>query len=174
MSGWARLRVMWFMLLFSVFLVPLPGFVVDAITLPLKQSVSAIAAQILFAAGYPIAHEGPILIVAQYQLLVAEACSGINSMFSLSAVGLLYLYLMRRKSLVHNGLIVMSLVPIAFLANVVRVVFLVLLTYHFGDEAGQGIGHGLSGMVLFVVSLVIIVLLDAILARLFKPGNAVA
>ena len=169
MRGWTALRAMWFMLLFNVFLVPLPGFVVDAITLPLKQSVSAIATELLFAAGYPIAHDGPILLVGQYQLLVAEACSGINSMFSLSAVGLLYLYVMRRKSLLHNGLIVVSLLPIAFLANIVRVVFLVLLTYHFGDDAGQGIGHGLSGMVLFVVSLVVIVLLDAILARLIKP-----
>jgi exosortase B len=174
MRGWAALREMWFVLLFSVFLVPLPHFLVTAITWPLKQAVSAMATEILFAAGYPIAHDGPILLVGQYQLLVAEACSGINSMFSLSAVGFLYLYLTRRKSLVHNGLIVVSLLPIAFLANVVRVVFLVLLTYHFGDAAGQGIGHGLSGMVLFVVSLVVIVSLDAILARVIKPRIAVA
>ena len=166
MRGWAGLRAMWFMLFFSVYLIPLPGFLVNAITLPLKEVVSVAAAKILFAAGYPIAHDGPILIIGQYQLLVAEACSGINSMFSLSAVGLLYLYVMRRRSLVHNGLVLLSLLPIAFLANIVRVVFLVLVTYYLGDEAGQGIGHGLSGMVLFLVSLLVIVLLDAMLARL--------
>lgn len=168
MRGWPAVRAMWFMLLFVVYLVPLPGFFVDAMTLPLKQSVSAIAAQILYLAGYPIAHSGVILTIGQYQLLVADVCSGLNSMFSLSALGLLYLYLMRHKSWLHNGLIVASLLPIAFLANIVRVIVLVLITYHFGDAAGQGFVHGFSGMVLFIIALTAILLFDAVLAGFFK------
>lgn len=169
MRGWPALRALWFMLLFIAYLVPLPGFFVDALTLPLKQSVSVIAAQILYAAGYPIAHAGVTLSIGQYQLLVADACAGLNSMFSLSALGLLYLYLMRYNSWLQNGLILVSLVPIAFCANVVRVIILVLVTYHFGDAAGQGFVHGLSGMMLFVIALIGILLLDAILARCVKP-----
>ncbi len=168
MRGRGALRAFWFMLLFIAYLVPLPGFFVDAMTLPLKQSISAIAAQILYAAGYPIAHEGVILNIGQYQLLVADACSGLNSMFSLSALGLLYLYLMHYKSWLHNGLILVSLLPIAFCANIVRVIALVLVTYHFGDAAGQGFMHGFSGIVLFVIALISMLLLDAFLARLFK------
>jgi exosortase B len=173
MRGWPALRALWFMLLFIAFLVPLPGFIVDALTLPLKQTVSEIAAQILYAAGYPIAHTGVILNVGQYQLLVADACSGLNSMFSLSALGLLYLYLMHHKSWLHNGLILASLLPIAFCANIVRVITLVLVTYHFGDAAGQGFVHGFSGMLLFVIALIIILLLDAILAGFIKPRKSV-
>jgi exosortase B len=169
MRGWPALRAMWFMLLFIAYLVPLPGFFVDALTLPLTQNVSVIAEQILYTAGYPIAHTGVILTIGQYQLLVAEACSGLNSMFSLSALGLLYLYLMHYKSWLHNGLILASLLPIAFCANIVRVIILVLVTYHFGDAAGQGFMHGFSGMVLFIIALIVILLLDAILARVFKP-----
>jgi exosortase B len=172
MRGWPALRASWFMLLFIAFLVPLPGFFVDALTLPLKQNVSEIAAQILYAAGYPIAHAGVILNVGQYQLLVADACSGLNSMFSLSALGLLYLYLMQHKNWMHNGLILASLLPIAFCANIVRVIILVLVTYHFGDAAGQGFMHGFSGMVLFVIALIVILLLDAILAGFFKPRKS--
>ena len=172
MRGWPALRASWFMLLFIAYLVPLPGFFVDALTLPLKQNVSEIAAQILYAAGYPIAHTGVILNVGQYQLLVADACSGFNSMFSLSAIGLLYLYLMRYKSWLHNGLILASLLPIAFCANIVRVLILVLVTYHFGDAAGQGFMHGYSGMVLFIVALIVILLLDAILGRVIKSRKA--
>ena len=157
------------MLLFIVYLVPLPGIFVDAVTGPLKQNVSAIAEQILYTAGYPIARSGVMLTVGQYQMLVADACSGLNSMFSLSAVGLLYLYLMRHKSLLHNGLILASLLPIAFCANIIRVIFLILITYHFGDAAGQGFLHGISGMVLFVIALTFLLLLDAILVRAFKP-----
>ena len=169
MRGWPALRAFWFMLLFIAYLVPLPGFFVDALTLPLKQDVSVIAEQILYTAGYPIAHNGVILTIGQYQLLVADACSGLNSMFSLSALGLLYLYLMRYKSWLHNCLILASLLPIAFCANIVRVIILVLVTYHFGDAAGQGLVHGFSGMVLFIIALIAILLLDAILARVFKP-----
>src|SRR5262245_23555738 len=171
MRGWPAFRAMWFMLLFIAYLVPLPDFFVVTMTLPLKQIVSATADQILHTAGYPIAHNGVMLTIGQYQLLVADACSGLNSMFSLSALGLLYLYLMRYQSWLHNGLILASLLPIAFFANIVRVIILVLITYHFGDAAGQGFMHGFSGMVLFVVALIVTLLLDAILARVIKPGN---
>jgi exosortase len=106
-------RAFWFPILFIAYLVPLPGFFVDAMTLPLKQVVSQNAARFLYAAGYPVAQDGVILIVGQYHLLVADACSGLNSMFSLSAVGLLYLYLMRRKSWLHNAVILASLLPVA-------------------------------------------------------------
>lgn len=167
--GWPAFRAMWFMMLFIIYLIPLPGFFVDAITGPLKQNVSLIAEHLLYAVGYPIARSGVVLTIGQYQLLVADACSGLNSMFSLSAIGLLYLYLMQHKNWLHNGIILVSLLPIAFCANILRVIFLVLVTYHFGDAAGQGFLHGFSGMMLFVVSLLIILALDAVLIRMFRP-----
>lgn len=169
MRGWPALRTYWFVLLFAVYLIPLPGTFVDAVTGPLKQSVSVIAEQILYAVGYPIARDGVILTIGQYQLLVADACSGINSMFSLSAVGLFYLYLMRYKNWLHNGLILASLLPIAFGANIIRVIVLVLITFHVGDSAGQGFMHSFSGMVLFFAALIALLVLDAILMRLFLP-----
>ncbi len=168
MRGRSSAGAYWFMLLFTFYLLPLPGTFVDAITGPLKHYVSLIAEQILYAVGYPIARSGVVLTVGQYQLLVADACSGINSMFSLSAIGLLYLYLIQRKSLLHNAIIVLSLLPIAFCANILRVMFLVLVTYHFGDAAGQGFVHSFSGMILFVVALTIILALDTLLAYLIK------
>jgi exosortase len=161
------------MLVFIVYLIPLPGIFVDAVTGPLKQYVSAIAEQLLYVAGYPIARSGVVLTIGQYQLLIADACSGLNSMFSISAIGLLYLYLMRYTNWLHNGLVLASLLPIAFCANIVRVVILVLVTYHFGDAAGQGFLHGLSGMMLFVVGLILILLLDGVLARIINPLKSV-
>ncbi len=172
MRGTAVLRAFGFVLLFCAYLIPLPGVFVDGVTGPLKQYVSAIAEQLLYIAGYPIARNGVMLTIGQYQLLVADACSGINSMFSLSAIGLLYLYLMQRKRWLHNGLILASLLPIAFGANIVRVIILVLVTYRYGDSAGQGFIHRFSGMLMFVVALVVILMLDAILARVIKPPRA--
>ena len=172
MRGWTGLRAFWFPILFVVFLVPLPGIFVDALTGPLKREVSEIAEQLLYTAGYPVARNGVMLTVGQYQLLVADACSGLNSMFSLSALGLLYLYIMRHKSWLHNGLMIAAILPIAFTANIVRVLSLVLVTYHFGDEAGQGFLHGAAGIVLLLVALTFLLILDAVLARIIKPRKA--
>ena len=171
MSGWRALRALWFPILFVVFMVPLPGAFVDALTGPLKQHVSAIAEQILYAADYPIGRSGVLLTIGQYQLLVADACSGLNSMFSLSALGILFMYLTARASVLHNALMLASILPIAFTANIIRVLVLILITYHFGDAAGQGFLHGSAGIVLLLAALSILLLLDAVLARIFKPRN---
>lgn len=166
-AGFPLAKALWFPLFFLLFMVPLPGFFVDAVTGPLKQYVSVIAEQILYLAGYPIARNGVTLSIGQYQLLVADACSGLHSMFSLSAMGLLYLYLMERTSLTRNIILIASILPIAFLSNTIRVIILVLVTYYFGDEAGQGFVHGFAGILLFVVGLLLLFALDAGLGLFF-------
>lgn len=160
-------RAMWFALFFLLFMIPLPGFVVDAATGPLKQYISVIAEQVLYAAGYPIARNGVMLTIGQYQLLVADACSGLHSMFSLSAMGLLYLYLMQRTSTARNLIIMAAILPLAFAANIVRVMVLILVTYHLGDEAGQGFLHDFAGIMLFVIGLLFLFALDGILGFIF-------
>jgi exosortase/archaeosortase family protein len=92
-------------------------------------------------------------------------------MFSLSALGLLFMYITERKSWLHNGIMLVTIVPIAFVANIVRVVVLILVTYHLGDEAGQGFLHGMAGMVLLMVALLIFFFLDTILARVISRPN---
>lgn len=163
LAGWPAVRATAFPILFIAFILPLPGPFVDALTGPLKQSVSWIAESILYALGYPIARSGVTLSIGQYQLLVADACSGLNSMFSLSALGILYLHLMQHASRWRNVLILLSILPIAFFANTIRVMILVLVTYYLGDSAGQGVIHGAAGLVLFAIALVLFFGFDALL-----------
>lgn len=167
--GRRGLAVTWFALLYMLFLVPLPGVVMDAATGPLKQLVSVIAEQSLYYAGYPIARNGVVLSIGQYQLLVADACSGLNSMYSLGAMGLLFLYLMGGAGWIGKALLLLSILPIAFVANILRVIALVLVTYYLGDEAGQGFLHGFSGILLFVLSMLMLFALNALLVRVL-PG----
>ena len=134
-------------------MIPLPGMLVDVITGPLKQQISELTEMVLYWADYPIARSGVTLSIGPYQLLVADACSGLNSMFSLSAMGLLYLYIMHYRSWIRNGVLIVSLLPIAFVANTVCVIILVLVTYYFGDEVGQGFVHKFASILLFFVSL---------------------
>ncbi len=168
--GLSAARALWFALFFLLFMVPLPGFVVDTLTGPLKQYISVIAEQALYTAGYPIARSGVTLTVGQYQLLVADACSGLHSMFSLSAMGLLYLYLIQHTSLTRNLIIMAAILPIAFAANIARVIVLILVTFHMGDEAGQGFLHDFAGIMLFVIGLLFLFALDGVLG-FFLPDR---
>lgn len=167
LNGAGSVRRFWFPLLFLLFMIPLPGFVLDALTGPLKQQVSAIVESLLFSAGYPVARSGVLLTIGSYQLLVADACSGLHSMYSLSAMGLLYMYIVRRTSWWRNGLLLSAILPIAFFANILRVLVLVLVTYYFGDEAGQGFLHGFASIALFIFALSSLLVLDALLGLLW-------
>lgn len=162
-KGPSALRLAWFPLFFLVFMIPLPGALVAALTTPLKSAVSAVAEAVLYHTGYPIARAGVVLSVGPYQLLVADACAGLNSMFTLEALGLLYMNLMAYTSPARNLILAVLIIPISFLANVVRVMILVLVTYHFGDEAGQGFIHGFAGIVLFMVGLILMLGTDKVI-----------
>lgn len=169
--GWGAFRSLAFPLLFLVFMIPLPGFLVDGATGSLKLHVSNVAEQILYLLDYPVARTGVTLTVGHYQLLVADACSGLYSMFSLSAVGLLYVYLMQHRNLPRNGLLIASILPIAFVANCVRVVVLALITYHFGEDAGQGLAHDLASPMLFTVAVLFMAGLDGLLGAFMASAR---
>ncbi len=163
MRGSVALKAQWFALFFMLFMIPLPGAVVDAVTMPMKMAVSYMAEHILYRVGYPIARDGVILQIGQYKLLVADACAGLHTLFTLEALGLLYLNIVRHDSFFRNVTLAILIVPISFTANVIRVMTLTLITYHFGDEAGQGFLHGFAGMVLFLSALLLILGVDSML-----------
>lgn len=161
--GPRALKAQWFALFFMLFMVPLPSAVVDTVTMPMKMAVSYVAEYVLFWVGYPIGRNGVVLQIGQYMLLVADACAGLHTLLTLEALGLLYLNLVRRDSLFRNVGLAILIVPISFTANVIRVITLSLITYHFGDAAGQGFLHGFAGMVLFLSALLLIISFDTAL-----------
>ena len=161
--GTAALKACWFPIFFLLFMIPLPGPIVDMLTLPMKTFVSWATEHILFALGYPISRNGVILYLGQYQLLVADACAGLHTLFSLEAMGLFYLHLTRHESWGRNTALAILIIPISLTANTIRVMTLSLITYYFGDEAGQGFLHGFAGMVLFISALILIMALDSLI-----------
>jgi exosortase B len=161
--GGSALKVQWFPIFFMLFMVPLPGPIVSLLTMPMKMAVSYVTDAILFAAGYPIARTGVILQIGQYQLMVADACAGLQTLLTLEALGLFYLNVVRHTSVFRNVALAILIVPISFTANVIRVMTLTLITYYFGDEVGQGFLHGFAGMLLFISALLLIISVDSVL-----------
>ncbi len=156
----------WFPLLYLGFIVPPPGWLMDGITAPLKLFVSTVTTAGLQAIGIPVFREGVTLMVAQYQLLVEDACSGMNSMTGLVAISLFYIYLLRNASWRYSLLLVALVIPIAVIANIIRVTTLVLLTYFFGDAVAQGFLHMAAGLLLFTSALLLVFLVDHLLSYL--------
>lgn len=166
--GGQAMRRLWFPLFYLAFIFPPPDTIVYAITLPMKMGVSGVAIAILHALGYPIAGQGVMIYVGQYELLVAAACSGLNSIISLSAISLFYIYMRHEAEWRYAAFLVLLIVPVALIANLARVMILILLTYHAGDAAAQGFLHNFAGIVMFAVALLTIFGLDAVLKPIWN------
>lgn len=164
LHGAAGLRLVAFPLLFMLFMVQLPGLVIDALTLEMKEAISAAAVQLLHAAGYPIARSGVIIVIGQYQMLVADACSGLHSLISLAALGVLFQRLRPQQDRASRVLMFAAIVPVALAANFLRTLVLLLVTYHAGDVAARA-WHETAGILLFLLALLLLSGLDALVAR---------
>jgi exosortase B len=171
LSGRQALQQMRFPLLFLVFSLPFPAWVIDSLTLPLKVWISQGAEILLYASGYPIARSGVLLSLGQYRLLVADACSGLHSLIFLSAMGLLYVHFTGPRSSWHRWVLYVALVPIAIFANFFRVIILLLVTYHLGNAIGQSFWHDMAGVVLFVSGFAVLFGLDSLLGKMDHPGQ---
>lgn len=162
------LRAFWFPVAMSFYLVIIPGWALGAATAPLKTMISQFVASALSATGLPIAHAGAVISAGPYQLLVAEACSGVNSLIALTSVGAAYLFMARKGDPGTAAIVGALLLPIAIVANVARVAILVLITYFFGYDAGQGFLHEGAGLLMFGAALALVFLIDSVAAALFR------
>lgn len=169
--GVSGLSTQWFPLFFLLFMIPLPGTIVIMLTMPMKTAVSYVAENLIYAAGLPIARSGVILQIGQYQLLVADACAGLQTLLTLEALGLFYLNIVRHTSFVRNISLALLIIPISFSANVIRVLALTLITYYLGEAAGQGFLHIFAGLVLFMTALLLIMGFDKLLQYFVKNNS---
>lgn len=166
--GARAIRRLAFPLFYLLFAFPPPDTVVAIITQPLKIGISKAAIELLYALGYPIAGAGVTIQIGQYQLLVAAACSGLNSLISLSAISLFYVYVRHQLDWEYAALLILAIVPVAIFANLVRVLILILLTYHAGEAAAQGFLHNFAGMTMFITALLSIFALDVVAEPLWR------
>ncbi len=164
-------RRLWFPLLMFSYLIIWPGWALDALTLPLKMFVSQATAEGLYAIGMPVAHAGAVLTAGPYTLLVADACSGLNSLIALTSVGAVYLYVARRSDWRINMIVLTALIPIAIAANIGRVCLLVAITYYLGYDAGQSFLHEGAGFVMFALALGLVFAVDAVAAAVFAMAT---
>jgi exosortase len=165
--GGALLRTIWFPIVYLAFALPPPDTVVAAVTQPIKIAISEGSVSLLHSLGYPVANSGAIIQIGQYELLVAAACAGLNSLLTLAALCLFYVYLRHRSNVVAFIIIALAAIPVAVISNFVRVLVLVLVTYYLGDAAAQGFIHDFAGLLMFAVALLTIFAIDQLASPLY-------
>ncbi len=164
LAGWDVLRILAFPIGFLIFSAPAPGWMVDAATVPLKVMISDLVTNGLYAAGYPIAQNGVVIQIGPYQLWVQDACSGMNSIFALSAIGVFYVYAFRWHEKIRALILLSLIIPITITANFLRVVTLVLISYYGGVEMIEGVIHDLTGIALFIVAVGLMLVSDGLIS----------
>src|SRR5262249_8754675 len=165
-GGWPFVRILAFPIGFLMFAVPPPGWIVDGATIPLKVYISNVVVSALYSLGYPVAQNGVVIMSGPYELLMPDACAGMISIFALSAIGMFYVYAFRSKSTARALLLLSAIFPITVFANFIRVTVLVLIAYYGGIELIDGVLHDLTGILLFAVALILVLIWDGVLGLL--------
>ncbi len=163
--GRAAMRAGWFPIVYFLFVLPPPGSFVAAATQPLRLGISEWAVTILAGFGYPVARTGLHIVAGQYNLEVKAACGGLNSMISLTAMGLFYAWIRHSASLTYNLFLFASIIVMAILANLIRVILLILITWYLGDHAAQGFLHDFAGLTMVAVAMGGVILVDELMSR---------
>ncbi|WP_185829265.1 exosortase [Sphingomonas ginkgonis] len=161
--GPATMRRLWFPILYLAFLIKPPFGLVAEATQPLKIAISQLSVSLLHAFGLPIGASGVAIQIAQYELLVRQACSGLGSLLTLLAMGLLFVHLSRPAGRNPALFLLLAIIPIALLANFLRVLGLILLTYYVGDGVAQSFAHDLAGLVSFSLAMLGMFAVDSLL-----------
>ena len=169
--GWNHLRATMFPWLFLLLMIPIPTIVFNQITFPLQLLASKAAAVTLPLFGVPVLREGNVIQLPAMALEVAEACSGIRSLMSLATLAVIYGYLLEPRKLVRVALALAS-IPIAVVANSLRIVGTGLLVQYWDPEKAEGFFHVFSGWLIFVVSLGLLFLLHRGLQTVWPKGES--
>jgi len=156
-GGTALVRVLAFPLLLLPFMIPIPTVIYNKITFPLQLFASWVAEGALSFMGYPVLRDGNILELASQKLSVAEACSGIRSLLSLSFLSLVYAYFFDNRVWMRWVLLAAT-IPIAIIANAGRVTITGVLS-EINPELAHGFFHELEGWVIFVIAAIMLVAL---------------
>ncbi|MEN2785577.1 exosortase V [Sphingomonas qilianensis] len=166
--GEAVIRRLWFPIFYGLFLITPPENWIFVLTRPIKVLLSTGAVDLLAWAGFAIGSTGSMIQIEGYQLLVATACSGINSLIGISAISLFYVYLRHDDAPRYALVLTVLVLPIAVLTNFARIIILILVTYWFGEDIAQGIAHEAAGILMFVLALTLFLALDTVLHPLFR------
>jgi len=131
----------------------------------MRYGISNLAEQILHLLNYPISRDGLLLTIGYTDIFMGQPCSGFRSLITLFSLGLVYVYI-SKATMVNKLVLIFFVVPLALFGNLIRVITLCLITFYFGEAAGQGFFHNFSGIVMFVITIIGLIGIETILNKI--------
>lgn len=168
--GWSWFRAILFPWAFLLLMIPIPNLIFNQITFPLQLRASRVAAFTLPLFGVPILAEGNVIHLPAMSLEVAEACSGIRSLMSLATLAIIYGYLSEKRLWVR-WVLALAAVPIAILANSIRIIGTGLLVQYWDPDKAEGYFHASWGWIIFVVSLLMLYATHSLIRIIWKEPH---
>ncbi|MEK7850024.1 MAG: exosortase/archaeosortase family protein [Candidatus Omnitrophota bacterium] len=152
-SGVQMLRETLFAILFLIFMIPLPLIAIVGITFKLKLFAAYWANKVINALGVRAILDGSVIKMQHTHVIVEDVCSGLRSLISLLALGTIIAY-MSKLSQWKKVVVFFAAGVMAIIANIVRIVFMALTSEIYGAKFTEGFLHTLSGLLVFVVAFV--------------------
>lgn len=168
--GWAHLRLLAFPLALLLLMIPIPSIIFNQIAFPLQLLASRFATDVLSLWGIPVLREGNVIMLAHTTLEVAEACSGIRSLMSLITLGILLGYFTESRLWVR-WVLAITTIPMAILANGLRVAGTGILAHYWGAEAAEGFFHTFSGWLIFGFAFGMVLLIQWLIRIIVPPPS---
>jgi exosortase len=164
LCGTAVLRALAYPLLLLPLMIPLPGFIYDRLTLPLQLIASMLAENFLTILGFSVLREGNVLHMPTQTLDVAEACSGLRSLYALTFLTLTYAYFFTGRNW-RRWVLLAAIIPVAILANAGRVTATAIMG-NYNPALTVGFYHEMLGWTVFVFAFIMLFCLNAVLKRI--------
>ena len=149
--GWRHLKLLAFPLGVLLLMIPIPAIIFNQIVFPMQLVASQAGEAAVSAAGIPVLREGNIITLANTTLEVAEACSGIRSLVSLLTLAIVFGYFTDPRNGIRTA-IALSAIPVAILANALRVAGTGIAAHYYGAAAAEGFFHSFSGWIVFIAA----------------------
>jgi len=164
-GGWQALRLLAFPLVLLVFMIPLPQYLTQKLTLPLQLVSSQVATSLLHLIGVPAVRQGNVIDLGVRQLQVVAACSGLRYILALLALGIIFCYFYQRRAW-KAAILMIAVIPAAIFANALRVAGMGLY-----PALQEGFWHGFTGWLIFVFCFACLLGLNRLLTWREPPAS---
>jgi len=143
---------------YLIFMIPVPRYLYDALSFPLRIIVTKYSVLFLQLLGFPALREGNMIMLENMSLQVIDACSGLRSITSLMAIATAFVYMIEKNNLKRLMIIILA-VPISIMSNGGRIIITAILGRYFGPQIADNFFHEAAGIAVFMTSVIILICL---------------
>jgi exosortase len=164
-------RQAWVAIAYLMFMIPLPYLTLKVLTYQSRLFDAGLTANALDWLGVPVLRDGVMLQLPNMTLEVADECSSVPAIAALLALGAAYAQLQARPTWMR-AVLTLAAAPLGLLSNIIRLILTSLGAYYLGPIVLNNLIHKFNGTTVFLATVVLLVVLDALLTRIWRRASS--